>query len=92
MTTNLLNENSTTECHLCPMTKTDSFLQQVSINPGDLWRNVGILWAYIIFNIFGAIALYWLIRVPKSGLKKQKKEKKEEKSTINTGSGASGGT
>ena len=37
-------------------------------------RNFGILWAYIVFNIFGAIFLYWLFRVPK-----KPKNKKEEK-------------
>jgi ATP-binding cassette subfamily G (WHITE) protein 2 (PDR) len=35
----------------------------------------GILFAYCIFNIFGALVLYWLIRMPK--IKKAKKDKKE---------------
>lgn len=29
------------------------------------------MWAFIIFNIFGALFFYWLIRVPK-GAKKEK--------------------
>jgi ATP-binding cassette subfamily G (WHITE) protein 2 (PDR) len=37
-----------------------------------LWVDVGI---YIIFNVFGAVALYWLLRVPKN--KKKKMAKKE---------------
>jgi hypothetical protein len=45
----------------------------VSSNYSDAWRNFGILWVYVIFNIFGALFLYWLIRVPKV-----KKEKAEE--------------
>ena len=27
------------------------------------WRNYGIMWAYVIFNIFAAFGLYWLARV-----------------------------
>jgi hypothetical protein len=39
------------------------------------WRNFGILWAFCIFNIVAALALYWLLRMPKT--KKDKKDKKE---------------
>ena len=41
----------------------------------NMWRNFGILWAYIIFNIFAALGVYWLARVPKG--KKVEKTKKE---------------
>jgi hypothetical protein len=34
-----------------------------------------ILWVYVIFNIFGALALYYLLRMPKP--KKEKGDKKE---------------
>lgn len=27
------------------------------------WRNYGIFWAYFVFNVFGAIMLYYLFRV-----------------------------
>jgi hypothetical protein len=33
-----------------------------------------ILWAYIVFNVFGALFLYWLVRVPKNKLRKKKQE------------------
>ncbi|KAK2764595.1 hypothetical protein FQN54_009290 [Arachnomyces sp. PD_36] len=73
-TTNLINPESTTECQLCAISQTDDFLAQVSISHDDVWRNVGILFAYVVINIFGAIAFYWLLRVPKNKLgKKQKK-------------------
>jgi ATP-binding cassette subfamily G (WHITE) protein 2 (PDR) len=36
----------------------------------------GILWAYCIFNIVAALALYWLVRMPK----KPKTEKAHKKS------------
>lgn len=43
-------------------------------------RNFGIIWAYIIFNGFAAVFLYWLVRVPKGGAgKKEKKLAKKQK-------------
>lgn len=43
------------------------------------------MWAYIIFNVFGALFLYWLTRVPKG---KQSAEKpqpaKGEKAAVTT--------
>ncbi|CAD0100330.1 unnamed protein product [Aureobasidium mustum] len=31
----------------------------------QVWRNFGIFWAYVGFNIFAAVFLYWLFRVSK---------------------------
>lgn len=70
----LLNENSTTMCEICSIRDTDTFLAQVNIYHSDVWRNVGILFAFIVFNIFAAVGLYWLVRVPKKSFKKSKKE------------------
>jgi ABC-type multidrug transport system permease subunit len=62
-------------CRLCSYTSTDVFLSQINANYADRWRDFGILWAFIVFNIFAAIGLYWLARVPKKqGKKKEKKE------------------
>jgi ATP-binding cassette subfamily G (WHITE) protein 2 (PDR) len=33
---------------------------------GDIWRNFGLMWVYIFVNIGGAVASFWLARVPKS--------------------------
>lgn len=68
------NEMATENCQFCPMTSTDQFLAAVSINFSDRWRNFGILTVYIVFNIIGALFLYWLVRVPKKNTKKEKKE------------------
>jgi ABC-type multidrug transport system permease subunit len=65
------NESNRETCRLCSYTSTDVFLAGINSSYDDRWRNFGILWAFIIFNIFAAIGLYWLARVPK----KQKKEK-----------------
>jgi ABC-type multidrug transport system permease subunit/ABC-type multidrug transport system ATPase subunit len=69
----LLDGQSTTNCSLCQISSTNTFLESVSINPNNSWRDFGLMWVYVIFNIFGALALYWLIRMPKN--KKEKEEK-----------------
>lgn len=35
---------------------------------------ISILWAYIVFNVFAALFVYWLVRVPKRKLGKKKQE------------------
>ncbi|KAF2853329.1 hypothetical protein T440DRAFT_445323 [Plenodomus tracheiphilus IPT5] len=67
------NPNDTSDCRFCSIESTNDFLASISSNYGDAWRNFGILWVYIIFNIAVALALYWLVRMPKT-----KKEKKGE--------------
>ncbi|KIY50620.1 ABC transporter Cdr4 [Fistulina hepatica ATCC 64428] len=61
----LSNPNATSECLVCPMSSTDQFLAEIGIYFDDAWRNFGILWVYIIFNIFASLFVYWLARVPK---------------------------
>ncbi|KAF2198452.1 putative multidrug resistance ABC transporter [Delitschia confertaspora ATCC 74209] len=56
---------ATDDCAYCQMGDTNVFLMTVSSDYSKAWRNFGIMWVYIVFNIFGALALYWLIRVPK---------------------------
>jgi hypothetical protein len=35
------------------------------------WRDFGIIWAYVVVNIFASIGLYWVFRVPKNVGKEQ---------------------
>lgn len=74
-----MNSNS---CEFCPLSSTNQFLARVNISYSDSWRNFGILFAYIGFNVVLAVFVYWLVRVPKkSNLKKEERElsKKESK-------------
>lgn len=59
-------------CGYCLMRNSDTYLTTIHSYLGDVWRNFGFIWIYIIFNIFAACFLYWLIRVPKSWNKKRK--------------------
>ncbi|KAK1142767.1 Multidrug resistance protein [Aspergillus melleus] len=70
----LINPEAGTECLMCTFKKTDQFLETLSINFDDRWRNIGLLFVYIVFNAVAAVFLYWLLRVPK---KKSRKEKEE---------------
>ncbi|KAI1373115.1 ABC-2 type transporter-domain-containing protein [Hypoxylon crocopeplum] len=66
----------TQDCSFCTVYETNVYLKNAGADYAERWRNFGIVFAYIIFNIFGALFLYWLTRVPK-GKKKENKTKKE---------------
>ncbi|KAJ5313463.1 uncharacterized protein N7443_000347 [Penicillium atrosanguineum] len=61
----LQDEMATSDCSFCPIKETNVFLSRVSSNYSDIWRNFGLMWVYIAFNIFAACLLYWWLRVPK---------------------------
>ncbi|KAL5337371.1 ABC-2 type transporter-domain-containing protein [Aspergillus crustosus] len=65
------NPNATSECAYCSMAQTDDFLASVVSYWSDAWRNFGIVWVFIVFNIVAAIGIYWLARVPKTGRKQK---------------------
>ncbi|TVY84470.1 ZEB2-regulated ABC transporter [Lachnellula suecica] len=61
----IYNGAATSNCEYCPLSTSDQFLESVAISYSTRWRNYGIGFAYIIFNIFVAVLLYYLIRVRK---------------------------
>ncbi|KAL4895766.1 ABC-2 type transporter-domain-containing protein [Aspergillus ambiguus] len=61
----LMDPSSTTDCSFCSISNTDTFLAAVYSYYSDAWRNFGLMWVYIVFNIFAAVGIYWLARVPK---------------------------
>lgn len=69
----LQNGNATANCSFCSIDKTDTFLAGVLSFYSDAWRNFGIMWAFIIFNIAAAVGIYWLARVPKGTRSKKTK-------------------
>jgi len=70
--------NATTDCSFCTVEDTNVFLARVNSFYDQRWRNFGLMWVYIIFNIFGAVGMYWLVRVPKKEQVKKEKMKKEQ--------------
>jgi len=73
----LQNPDATSGCKFCTVDLTNTFLKSVSSSYSHRWRNFGILFSYLVFNIAGAIILYYVARVPKNT--KEKEEKEEEK-------------
>lgn len=60
------NPQATSQCEYCPVAETNKFLMGVNIDFANRWRNFGIMWAFIIFNILSAVFFFWLTRVPKT--------------------------
>lgn len=69
----LQNPEATSDCEYCVMSSTNDYLAGVNIKYSERWRNFGILWCFLVFNIVAAIFLYWLARVPKKSRQKSKK-------------------
>lgn len=57
--------NATDICEFCPVSDTNVFLKSLNSEYSHRWRNFGIMWGFIGFNICAALFLYWLARVPK---------------------------
>ncbi|KIV78697.1 hypothetical protein PV11_06318 [Exophiala sideris] len=81
----LQNPDATGNCSYCQISNTDTFLAGVSSHPQYMWRNFGIMWAFIIFNIAGAVFIYWLARVPKNKGKDKSKQEVSTSSPQSTG-------
>lgn len=72
----IYNPDSTTECRYCALSSTNDFLKSVDIDYANRWRDLGIVWAYVVFNLVAALGIYWLARVPSERKKEEKAERK----------------
>lgn len=86
----LQNPGATSNCEYCPLQNADQFLAGSSIYYDDRWRNFGILFAFILFNVFIAVLTYYLFRVAnlsslKSKFQRSKKGAKVEKNAEKAG-------
>ncbi|KAF5591683.1 ABC-2 type transporter [Fusarium pseudocircinatum] len=59
----LVNPSATDECLYCSMSTTDQYLSQFDMSYDDRWRNFGIGWVFIIFNIAATCGLYCKFKV-----------------------------
>ena len=66
------NPDATSDCSFCSADQTNTYLRQLNSSYTTRWRNFGVMWAFITFNIGAAMFFYWLARVPR------KQEVKEE--------------
>ncbi|GME34398.1 ABC transporter-like protein [Neofusicoccum parvum] len=61
----LVNPNDTANCQYCSFTYADQYVSSFKVEWSDRWRNFGIVWAYVGFNIAMATILYYTFRVKK---------------------------
>lgn len=61
----LQNPEATSACQYCQVSVADQYISQNNIYWDTRWRNFGLMWAYILFNIAVAIGTYYVFRVRK---------------------------
>lgn len=59
----LENPGDTAACRYCALSTADQLLEASEINWSHRWRDFGIVWAYVLFNIAMATLLYYVCRV-----------------------------
>jgi ABC-type multidrug transport system permease subunit len=62
----LRDSSATSDCQFCQIDQTNTFLAGVNINFDNRWRDFGLMWVFVMFNLGAAVFLYWLARVPKA--------------------------
>ncbi|OTA87500.1 hypothetical protein M434DRAFT_375543 [Hypoxylon sp. CO27-5] len=65
----LQNYNDTSGCRYCSIRYADQYLAPTGIEWDDRWRNYGLFWVYIVFNIMATVASYYIFRVARWGKK-----------------------
>lgn len=64
-------KGATSNCQFCIVSDTNIFLASLNSSYSNRWRNFGLIWVYIVFNVVGAVLLYWLARVPRKAKEKR---------------------
>lgn len=72
------NPRDNSACRYCSLSNADQFLAGSSIFYGERWRNFGILFAFICFNVFLALLSYYLFRVANFTFSSAKTHKTEK--------------
>lgn len=58
----ILEPDLTGSCNFCPVAETNDVLAELGFSYRQRWRDVGLMFVYVIFNVAGAFVLYWLAR------------------------------
>ncbi|KAI0380573.1 P-loop containing nucleoside triphosphate hydrolase protein [Hypomontagnella monticulosa] len=59
----VVDSSSTTDCQYCVVGSVNVLLAGVGMNPHHTWRNFGLLWCYVFFNIAVMFGLFWVTKV-----------------------------
>ncbi|EER38850.1 ABC drug exporter AbcA [Histoplasma capsulatum H143] len=60
----VLNPGTTDICRYCTIASSNEFLAGFHIYYDTRWKDFGLMWVYILFNIIGALSLYWGLQSP----------------------------
>ncbi len=71
----LLNPLARSACEYCPLQNANQFLASSWIEPSESYRNLGIIFGFIIFNMVAAVAFYYMFRVRGFSIKSLRKPK-----------------
>ncbi|KAK3692958.1 ABC-2 type transporter-domain-containing protein [Podospora appendiculata] len=74
----LQNPDDTAACRYCTLSVADQFLATVDIVWAERWRNWGIIWAFVVFDIAMAVLLYYVFRVRKWSWREWRAKRKEK--------------
>lgn len=77
----LMNPSATSDCAYCSLSVADQFLSGVNIYWSQRWRNFGLMWVYVVFDIAAAVMLYYFFRVRQGSLLSMFKKKNKSKKT-----------
>ncbi|OAP63066.1 hypothetical protein AYL99_02293 [Fonsecaea erecta] len=61
----LYNPAATSNCEYCALSVADQYLSPRGISWGQRWRNFGLVWAYVAFDLFMIPLLYYNFRMKK---------------------------
>ena len=64
----VVDKSARQNCQYCPIQIADQYLAASEIHYSQRWRNYGIFWAYVVFNVFMATMLYYTFRVKRWNL------------------------
>lgn len=59
----IANPDATSDCAYCIYSVGDDYLKHISASYSNLWRNFGIFFIYIFFNLFAMVFFYYWLHV-----------------------------
>ncbi|CCH43447.1 Pleiotropic ABC efflux transporter [Wickerhamomyces ciferrii] len=77
----LVDPNATDECGYCQFDSQDAYVATRGIKYTQYWRNFGLFWVYILFNVASMMFLYWLQHDAKFSFGKKSSKKSTEVKT-----------
>jgi ATP-binding cassette, subfamily G (WHITE), member 2, PDR len=64
MNSRIINPSSEADCRFCPISEVNIVLEGFGMTT-NIWRDAGLMAAYVMFNIVATFGIYWLVRVPR---------------------------